>query len=148
MNMTHSYHLTVAAVLEQNGRFLFVEEKIDNKLVINQPAGHVDPQEFPVIATVRETLEETGWRYHPTAIVGIYYYHPSPHLTYQRICFTGNLLEFVTDYRIDPAIVRHLWLTREELSQQPNLRTPMVLRCVDDYLAGKRYNLDLLTSML
>ena len=139
-------HVTVATIIEDQGRFLIVEELKGGKAVLNQPAGHLDPDESLQRAAVRETLEETGWDVELTGVVGIYLYTaPSNGVTYQRICFAAKPLRHHADYQLDDGIIGPLWLTREELvAQQERWRSELVLRCVDDYLNRERFSLDLL----
>jgi 8-oxo-dGTP pyrophosphatase MutT (NUDIX family) len=137
--------LTVATVVERDGRFLLVEEYADgDELVYNQPAGHLDEHETLAAAAIRETLEETAWEIRVDAIVGLYYWtHPKGH-TFVRTCFAGTALHHHPDQTLDYGIQRAVWLTREEIAALgPKLRSPMVLRCIDDYRAGKRYPLEL-----
>ncbi len=140
--------VTVAAVVEHNGRFLFVEEEADGLVVINQPAGHLDPNESLLHAVSREVLEETRYRFTPKALVGIYLWpHETKDITYLRIAFTGEITGEDTGRELDVGILRPLWLTLEELQQQAKRhRSVMVARCVDDYCAGKRFPLELLAS--
>ena len=136
--------LTVATIIERDGRFLLVEEYADgDDLVYNQPAGHLDEHETLAAAAIRETLEETAWEVEVYAIVGVYYWtHPKGE-TYVRTCFAGTALHHHPDQPLDHGIQRAVWLTREEIALLgPRLRSPMVLRCIDDYLTGKRYPLD------
>ncbi|OUD12676.1 NUDIX hydrolase [Thioflexithrix psekupsensis] len=141
-------HITVAAVIEEQQRFLLVEEKITEVSVYNQPAGHLDEGEDLIHAVTRETLEETGWHFVPEQLVGIYQYtSPGSHTTYIRVCFCGRHTEFDPHRPLDRVIVRTLWWTREQVQQCEHLRSPMVLRCIDDYLAGIRYPLSLLTHL-
>ena len=138
-------HLTVATIIERDGRFLLVEEYADgDDLVYNQPAGHLDEHETLAAAAIRETLEETAWEVDVNTIVGIYYWtHPRGE-TFVRTCFAGTALHHHPDQPLDHGIQRAVWLTREEIALLgPRLRSPMVLRCIDDYLAGKRYPLEL-----
>lgn len=137
--------LTVATIIERDGRFLLVEEYADGEeLVYNQPAGHMDEHETLAAAAIRETLEETAWEVQIDAIVGLYYWtHPKGH-TFVRTCFAGKALHHHPDQPLDRGIQRAVWLTREEIAALgPKLRSPMVLHCIDDYLAGKRYPLEL-----
>ncbi|MDS4040370.1 MAG: NUDIX hydrolase [Candidatus Competibacter sp.] len=137
--------LTVATIIERDGRFLLVEEYADGEeLVYNQPAGHLDEHETLAAAAIRETLEETAWEVRIDAIVGIYYWtHPKGH-TFVRTCFAGKALHHHPNQPLDRGIQRAVWLTREETAALgPKLRSPMVLHCIDDYLAGKRYPLEL-----
>ncbi len=140
-----SPHLTVATIIERDGRFLLVEEYADgDELVYNQPAGHLDEHETLAAAAIRETLEETAWEVQVDAIVGVYYWtHPKGH-TFVRTCFSGSALHHHAGQPLDHGIQRAIWRTREEIAALgPKLRSPMVLRCIDDYLAGHRYPLDL-----
>ena len=141
--------LTVATVIERDGRFLMVEEYADgDEPVYNQPAGHLDEHETLAAAAIRETLEETAWEVGIDAIVGLYYWtHPQGH-TFIRTCFAGQALHHHPDQPLDRGIVRALWLTRDEIAALgPRLRSPMVLRCVDDYRAGRRYPLELFSYL-
>ncbi len=144
--MNWQAHVTVATIIEDQGKFLFVEELKGGKAVLNQPAGHLDPNESLQRAAVRETLEETGWDVELTSVVGIYLYTaPSNGVTYQRICFAAKPLHHHGDYQLDDGIIGPLWLTRDELiAQRERWRSELVLRCVDDYLQGERFSLDLL----
>jgi len=138
---------TVAAVVERNGRFLFVEERSEGRLVLNQPAGHLDPGESLLAACRREVLEETAHRFEPTALIGIYRWHYAPKdVTFLRFCFRGRL-EGVEDRALDREIVALHWLSREELlARRAEHRSPLVQRCVDDYLAGHAFPLEVFSS--
>ena len=138
---------TVAAVVERQGRFLFVEERIGVRLVLNQPAGHLDPHESLVAACRREVLEETAHRFEPTALVGIYRWHyAAADVTFLRFCFRGRI-EGVEERPLDKEIVGLHWLTPEELVARRNEhRSPLVQRCVDDYLAGRQFPLDVFSA--
>ena len=142
-------HVTVAALVEREGRFLMVEEKDGAHIVYNQPAGHLDEGEGLTDAVVRETFEETAWQFRPTSIIGVYrWMNPHNRHTYLRVCFNGVCEKHDAARRLDKGIVRALWLTRGELLELgPRLRSPMVLHCVDDYLAGKHYPLELLNEL-
>jgi 8-oxo-dGTP pyrophosphatase MutT (NUDIX family) len=142
-------HVTVAAVAQRHSQFLFVEERVGGELVINQPAGHLDPGENLIEAVVRETLEETAWHFEPEALVGIYLWRqPQNGSTFLRFSFAGRVSGHDTSLDLDDGIERALWLTRDQLiSQQPRLRSPMVLRGVDDFLAGQRIPLAVLESL-
>ena len=146
---TGGLDLTVAAVIEDRGRFLFVEEVAGGQLVINQPAGHVEPEEALRDAVIRETLEETAWHFQPDAIIGIYLWSPGPgHKSYLRVAFTGQCNGHERGRALDDGIVRALWLTRDELLQRAaQHRSPMVLRAVDDYLHGQRHGCDLVREL-
>lgn len=133
--------LTVAAIAEQDGRFLLVEELIRGRRLLNQPAGHVEPGEALLEAVVRETLEETAWHFCPEAVTGIYMWRPDARSRgFLRVVFSGRLLARDCGRRLDRGIVRALWLSHDELRSQPpqSLRSPMVLRAIDDYLGGHR----------
>ena len=140
-------HVTVAAVIERDGKFLLVEEQADQALALNQPAGHWEANESLVAAVARETLEETAYAIQPTALIGIYRWpHPRKNIVYLRFAFTGVILSHDAQRALDEGIVRALWLSPDELrAQSTRHRSPLVLRCIEDYLAGKRYPLDLLT---
>lgn len=143
-------HVTVAAIVERDRRFLLVEEKISGALVINQPAGHLEQGESLVDAVKRETSEETGWIFEPTALVGIHLWqHPGNSTTFLRVSFAGHCTDFDPTRELDLGIIRTLWLSRDELLDRTHmLRSPLVLRCIDDYLSGARYPLSALKTML
>ncbi len=140
-------HTTVAAVIEQDGRYLMVEENADGKIVYNQPAGHLDPGESLIDAVIRETREESAWRFAPEALTGIYLWdQPNTSRTFLRFAFCGKHSHHDPEQTLDDGILRALWMTREELAEkQDQLRSPLVLSCIDDYAAGKRYPLELLS---
>jgi 8-oxo-dGTP pyrophosphatase MutT (NUDIX family) len=144
--MTWQPHITVATIVEHEGRFLMVEELKGGKLVLNQPAGHLDPNENLRDAAILETLEETGWDVELTAVTGIYLYlAPSNGVTYQRICFAAKALRHHPERALDTGIVGAPWFTREELASQPERwRSELVLRCIDDYLLGPLHSLDVI----
>lgn len=137
-------HATVATIVERDGRFLVVEEVSGGRRVINQPAGHVEENEAIVAAAVRETLEETCWHVEPQFLIGLYTYRaPANGVTYYRFCYAARALSEDTGAELDSDIVRAIWLTRDELAaREEELRSPLVLRCIDDYLAGRRFPLD------
>jgi NADH pyrophosphatase NudC (nudix superfamily) len=139
-------HVTVAAIAERDNKFLIVEELVDDQLVFNQPAGHLDAGENLVAAVIRETLEESAWRFQPEALVGIQLWrHPRSDESYLRFSFCGSCHEHDDSQTLDTGITQALWLSRDQLSANPRkLRSPMVLSSIDDYLAGKRYSLDIL----
>ncbi|WP_126455240.1 NUDIX hydrolase [Sulfuriflexus mobilis] len=138
-------HVTVAAIIERNGEFLMVEEIADQQVVNNQPAGHLEQGEGFVEAIIREVQEETAWQFTPNAITGIYRWQkPDDGKTFIRICFSGTLGEHSPEQALDEGILRALWLSRDELAaRQEQLRSPMVLRCIDDYLSGHRYSMEM-----
>lgn len=141
--------VTVAAVVEREGRFLLIEEHVSNRLVINQPAGHLELNESFAEAAVREALEETAWSFVPEAVSGIYLWqHPERNMSFLRVAFAGRVTDHHPERRLDRGIRRTLWLSREEVAQRSaRLRSPMVLQCIDDYLAGHRHPLSLLTQI-
>ena len=138
---------TVAAVVERDGRFLFVEERVEGRLVLNQPAGHLDPGESLAAACRREVLEETAHRFEPTGLVGVYRWHYAPKdVTFLRFCFHGNVQGEVSGRTLDKEIVALEWLTPDELKQRKaEHRSPLVQKCVDDFLAGRHYPLEVLS---
>jgi 8-oxo-dGTP pyrophosphatase MutT (NUDIX family) len=139
-------HVTVAAVAEENGRFLLVEEVVDGRRCFNQPAGHWDPGETLLEAVVRETLEETGHLFQPEYLTGIYHWeYPAKNLTYLRFAFGGSLGTRDTSRALDAGIIGPVWLTPEEMAaREGEMRSVMVQRCMADYRAGQRYPLELL----
>lgn len=140
-------NVTVAAVIERQGEFLFVEEKSSGSaLLFNQPAGHLERGESLIAAVIRETLEETAYHFSPTALTGIYQWrHPQKDVSYLRFTFTGEITGHESKRRLDHGIVRAAWMTPEMIrSHADRHRTPLVAQCLDDYLAGKRYPLELL----
>lgn len=141
-------HATVATIVERNGHFLMVEELAQGtKPVINQPAGHIEAGETVVAAARRETLEETGWRVEPRGLVGLYTYTaPANGITYHRYCLFAEAIAEVPDAHLDEGIIGPRWMTLEELQASAQLRSPMVLTCVQDYVSGKRYPLDVITE--
>ena len=147
--MTWSPHVTVAAIAEQNQRFLVVKEKVRGRLVVNNPAGHLEAGESFTAAVRRETMEETGWEFEPEAITGIYLWtNVAIRTTFLRITFCGRCLRQHPDRTLDTGIVAPRWMTRTELgASSVQLRSPLVLRCIDDYLGGRRFPLDLLASL-
>jgi 8-oxo-dGTP pyrophosphatase MutT (NUDIX family) len=138
--MLRSPEITVAAVTEADGRFLVVEERINRRLVINQPAGHVERGETLLEAVVREVREETAWRFLPQALIGVYLWpNPASSRAYMRFAFAGSVADHDATQPLDRAIVRTHWLSRAELlERQPQLRSPLVMRCIEDYLGGER----------
>ena len=142
-------HVTVATVIEQGGRFLLVQERESGRTVFNQPAGHLEDGESLVAAAVRETLEETGWHFQPEAVIGMYRWrHPVKRITYLRVTFSGSGLTHDVDRPLDEAIEDTLWMSIGEIRRQPEmLRSPLVLRSIEDYLAGARYPLSLLADI-
>ena len=146
--------VTVAAVIERDGRFLLVEEHTPEGLRLNNPAGHLDPGESPAEGCARETLEETTYRFRPTALVGVYlsrFQRPGPQagtvqdVTYLRFAFCGELGEAQAGRALDAGIVRTLWMSPDEIrASRAQHRSPLLLQCMEDYLAGQRHTLDLI----
>ena len=145
-------NVTVSAIIERDGRFLLVEEQTADGLRLNTPAGHLDPAESPVDACVREVLEETAYSFTPTALVGIYMNRfvrtrTGSDITYLRFAFTGELGMHHAHNHLDDGIVRTVWLTLDELHATAHLhRSPIVLESVQDYLAGRRHDLNLVRA--
>jgi 8-oxo-dGTP pyrophosphatase MutT (NUDIX family) len=139
--------VTVAAIIERDGKFLFVEEVQDGRRVLNQPAGHLDPGETLLAACAREVLEETAHRIEPAGLVGIYRWHYRPaDVTFLRFCFSARILG-VEHAPLDKEIVALHWLSPAELkAQSPMHRSPLVQQCVDDYLAGRNFPLTVLSG--
>lgn len=147
--MTDWYaHVTVATVVEKDGNFLVVEERIDGELLINQPAGHLEPREDLAQAAVRETLEETAWQVQITGLLGIALYTaPGNGVTYHRTTFIAQALRHEPDLELDKGIERALWLNYEELlARSGKMRSPLVLAAIEQYRSGHRYPLDLIYS--
>lgn len=151
MNIRWKPSVTVAAVIERDGRFLLVEEHTAEGLRLNNPAGHLDPGESLVEAVARETLEETMHAFTPTALVGVYMSRfqragqddtPDEDITYLRFAYCGELGDVVPGRELDTGIVRTLWMTPDEVrSSAARHRSPLVLRCMEDHLAGQRHPL-------
>jgi len=139
--------VTVAAIIEQGGRFLLVEEETTEGLKLNNPAGHLEPGETPAEGCAREALEETAHAFRPTELLGIYLSRfqratTGDDITYLRFAFRGELGAHHPERALDAGIVRTLWMTADEIRQcQPRHRSPLLLRCLEDYLAGRRYPL-------
>ena len=150
MNERWKPSVTVAAIIERDGRYLLVEEHTPEGLRLNNPAGHLDPGEGPVDACAREAWEETAHRFTPTHLVGVYlsrFQRPATgeDITYLRFAFTGTVSEQVSGQTLDQGIVRTLWLTPDEIrTSRDRHRSPLVLQCLEDHLAGRRYPLDLI----
>jgi 8-oxo-dGTP pyrophosphatase MutT (NUDIX family) len=142
--------VTVAAIVERDGRFLLVEEETSEGLKLNNPAGHLDPGESPAEGCAREALEETAYEFKPTYLLGIYLSRfrreaTGEDITYLRFAFGGELGAHDPNRALDQGIVRTLWMTADEIRQcAPRHRSPLLLRCLDDYLAGVRYPLSVL----
>lgn len=142
--------VTVAAIVERDGRFLLVEEQTSEGIRLNQPAGHLDPGESLVDAVVRETLEETTRTFVPEALLGVYMArsasaYEAGAVTYVRFAFTGIVCEPDPARALDDGILRTLWLTADEVRARADMhRSPLVMKCIEDHLAGNRYPLSVL----
>ena len=138
-------NVTVAALIERDGRYLLVEEETDDGIRLNQPAGHLDENESLIDACVRETLEESAWQFIPTALVGMYQWmRPQGDITYLRFAFAGTLGEFDEKRKLDTGILRTVWMTPEEIRvTQDRHRSPLIWQCVEDHMRGRRFPLDL-----
>ena len=147
--MSWNPEVTVAAIVELDGRFLMVEERVSGRLVLNQPAGHLEDRETLLEAAVRETREETAWRFHPEALVGVYLWRsPVTERSFLRFAFCGTVDDHQPTLPLDIGIVRALWMSHEQLLAQPaRLRSPLVLRCLDDFLLGKRQPLETVANV-
>ena len=145
MNRVWKPNVTVAALIEREGRFLLVEEQTEDGMRFNQPAGHLDQGESLVAACAREALEETAWRFRPTSLVGVYQWpRPSGDITYLRFSFAGELGEHEEGRILDEGILRAVWMSPEEIRAcTERHRSPLIWQCVSDYLAGRRFPLDL-----
>ncbi len=139
-------HATVAAVLEQDGRYLLVEERIKGELRLNQPAGHLEEGESLVEAAVRETIEEAGLVFRPTHLIGLYQWRaPETGATYLRAAFGGEIERIIEQAVLDEGIIGPVWLTPDEaLARAAQHRSPLVMACIEDHLAGHRHPLDLI----
>jgi 8-oxo-dGTP pyrophosphatase MutT (NUDIX family) len=139
-------NVTVAAVIEREGKFLLVEEETTAGVRYNQPAGHLESDESLVDAVVRETLEESAYHFVPQHLLGIYRWHSGESdTTYLRFAFTGKIAGHEPGRMLDSGIIRTLWQSHEEIRMtRSRHRSPLILRCVEDHLAGKRYPLELL----
>ena len=142
--------LTVAAVVDLDGRFLLVEEQAMNRKVLSQPGGHIEAAETPEQAVIRETLEETGCEVECGELIGVYLWiQPQTRQQFLRIVYEASFISCDEDYALDEGIIARRWATLQQLeSRQPMLRSPAVLRCVQDYASGKRQSDALLTGML
>ena len=142
--------LTVAAVVQRDGEFLLVEERVGTRMVFNQPAGHVERGEQLVKAVIRETLEETAWHFTPESLVGVYFWEqPDKQRTFMRFTFAGHVTDHDSTRRLDRGIERAVWMSYEDIvARTSRLRSPMVLRCIDDYLAGQRFPMELVKDFI
>ena len=142
--------LTVSAIVEDNGRYLIVEERAAGRTVLNQPGGHMEAGESPEVAVIRETLEETGCDVACGELIGVYLWiHPQTRQQFLRIAFVAKYLGCDEQRKLDDAVVSRKWLTRQDLeNRRDRLRSPLVLRCIRDYESGRRQSESLLSGML
>jgi len=141
-------HVTVATVVPRDGRFLLVEESVRGRIVLNQPAGHLDPDESLHAAAIRETLEETGWEVELTCLLGVQQWSSPSGRQFVRFTFAAEAIRHDSARPLDDGIVRALWMTRAEIAAAaPRLRSPMVLAGVDDWLGGRRLPLDAISYL-
>lgn len=152
MNARWKPSVTVAAVIERDGRYLLIEEHTPEGLRLNNPAGHLEPGESPEQACSREVLEETAFPFQPTALVGIYLSRfvrtaPAEDVTYLRMAFCGDLGAALSGRALDHGIVRTLWMTPDEVRASVlQHRSPLVLQCMEDHLRGQRFALSLIRT--
>lgn len=143
-------HVTVAAIVEQNNRYLLVEEQTSSGIAYNQPAGHLDPGENLIDAVKRETLEETGWLFEPEYVVSLQLWRKAPDAsTFLRVCFAGHCSDHDPGRELDVGIIAAHWLSRDEIiAKGKQLRSPLVLTSIDQYISGEKHSLSLLKSFL
>ena len=149
--MPSTPHITVAAVIEKDGKYLMVKEVANELIVFNQPAGHWEVDESLTDAAIRETLEETAWEFTPEALVGVYRWkHPQKDDVYLRVTFCGTVDKHHADQPLDNGIIEALWMSRQELTALPEIerRSAMVLQSIEDYEMGARYDLNLLSDVI
>ena len=144
--MDNAPRITVACVIERDSRFLLVREKSAGQIVYNQPAGHLEPGEPLIAAAIRETEEETGWRVEITQFLGIYHYMlPYNTTCYVRHCFVADPITEIEDAVLDPDILETCWLSLDEIkAREYELRSPLVIKVVEDFVAGKTHSLEVI----
>jgi 8-oxo-dGTP pyrophosphatase MutT (NUDIX family) len=142
-------NVTVAAIIEQNGKFLLVEEQTDRGPRLNQPAGHLEDEETLIEAVIRETMEEAAYDFTPEALLGIYHWkHPHNDTTYLRFAFIGKVGVHYPMQALDDGIIQAVWMSADEIREKQSLtRSSQVLTCIEDYLAGKRFPLEVVTHL-
>ncbi len=147
--MTRRIDVTVAAIIEADDRFLVVEEQANGKIVFNQPAGHLEPGESLTAAVIRETYEETGFSFEPDSVLGLYLWHcDEADTSFLRIAFCGDAVPPTANPTLDEGILATHWLTRSQLiAREARLRSPLVLRCLDDYRAGIRHPISMVSEL-
>lgn len=143
-------HITVATVVARGDHFLMVEEDIEGHYVLNQPAGHLEDDETLPEAAIRETLEETAWEVELESLVGVYRWkHPASGKTFLRVCYQGRALHHDRDRSLDTGIVRAAWFSLDELKpMQEAMRSPLVMKCIQDYIKGNRYPLEIVKDII
>ena len=144
-------HITVAAIIEQDGKYLMIKEKANGLEVYNQPAGHWEVDETLEEAVIRETLEETAWDFTPASLTGIYRWkHPEKEEVYLRIAFSGSADTHHQNQPLDDGIIEALWMTREEIESLPEIerRSALVLKSIEDYENGRRCDLSILSDVI
>ena len=144
-------HITVASVIERDGKYLMVREMANGIEVYNQPAGHWEVDETLIEAAIRETLEETAWDFSPEAFIGIYRWkHPHKDEVFLRITFSGRAITHYPNQELDNGIIEALWMTRAEIAALPEIkrRSAMVLKSIDDYESGRRCDLSILSDVI
>ena len=140
-------NVVVAAIIRRDEHYLLIEERGDDgRIVLNQPAGHLEQGETLLDAVKREVMEETAWQFHPESLIGVYLRpDPASGITYLRFCFYGHCSDHDADRPLDDGIVRTLWMDRGEIeAAAARMRSPLVIKCLHDYLAGQSYPLDML----
>ncbi len=144
MNRKWLPRVTVATVIEKDGKFLMVEEDIYGKKILNQPAGHLEPNETLVDAAIRETLEETGWHIQIKHLIEFSQWtSPNSQNHYLRACFAGKTIKFNPNQTLDDGIICAQWLSREEVAKNKHrLRSPLVLHHIDHHISGKQTDTD------
>ncbi len=142
-------HATVAAIVEDNGKFLLVEEETERGNRFNQPAGHLEDNETLIQAVIRETLEETAYDFNPETLLGVYHWkHEHNDTTYLRFAYIGSVRNHRPELALDEGIIRTVWMTADEIRSNAKLmRSPQVITCIDDYLSGQKFPLSVVTHL-
>ncbi|OAM51382.1 NUDIX hydrolase [Methylovorus sp. MM2] len=140
---------TVAAIVEQDGKFLLVEEETAEGIRLNQPAGHLENGETLLQAVIRETQEESAYKFSPESLLGIYHWqHPKKDLTYLRFAFIGSVSNHAPEQPLDKGIIRATWMSIEEIRANQHMhRSPQVLKCFEDYLSGQKFPLNVVSHL-